>query len=153
MVVRSQRRNPELKQLNVWVQSEEVDALRLLCKTEGISVSDVLRKWITRAVVEQTTELNSTAYEKNARWTETTMGHKTSSVAPETLQVLMKRMEALERAMPKFDVDDLVRMRREVLGGEFGSMRNRIGVVETQIQSLGGNISWTTSEPSGSIED
>lgn len=146
MGVRSQGRNPELKQVNVWVQGEEIDALRLLCKTEGVSVSDALRKWITRAVVEQTTELNPAVNRKAT-------GQEISSVAPETLQVLMKRMEALERAMPKFDIDDLVKMKREVLDGEFGSMRNRIGVVETQIQSLGGNIAWTAPEQSGSIKD
>ena len=138
MGIRSQRRNPELKQLNVWVQSEEVEALRLLCKTEGISVSDVLRKWITRAVVEQTTELSVTeTYEAE--------GQQKSSVAPETLKVLMKRMEAVERAIPKFDIDDLVKMKSEVLDGEFGSMRHRVGVVETQVQSLGGNIAWESS--------
>ncbi len=33
-------------------------------------------------------------------------------------------------------------MKKEVLDGEFGSMRHRIGVVETQVQALGGSIAW-----------
>ena len=31
----------------------------------------------------------------------------------------MQRMTALEKEMPNFDTDDLVRMKEEVLGGEF----------------------------------
>ena len=132
------KRNPELRQVSFWVDEEEKDALQQLCKTKGESVSDAFRKWIATALEVQSTELSvSETYEAK--------GQQKSSVAPETLKVLMKRLEALERAIPKFDIDDLVRMKSEVLDGEFGSMRHRIGVVETQVQSLGGNIAWESS--------
>ena len=132
------RRNPELRQVSFFVDEEERDALKQLCRTRGESVSDAFRKWIATSLEEQSTELSvSETYEAN--------GQQKSSVAPETLKVLMKRLEALERAIPKFDIDDLVRMKSEVLDGEFGSMRHRVGVVETQVQSLGGNIAWESS--------
>ena len=34
------------------------------------------------------------------------------------------------------------KVRKEVLSGEFGSMRYRLGVIENQIQDLGGSIVW-----------
>ena len=139
------KRNPELRQVSFWVDEEERDALQQLCKTRGESVSDAFRKWITASLDAQTTELS-------AIHSSTAKGHRTSVVEPETLKVLMKRIEGLERAMPKFDLDDLVRMKSEVLDGEFGSMRHRIGVVESQVQSLGGSISWATSPEMSTIK-
>jgi hypothetical protein len=56
----------------------------------------------------------------------------------------LKRLEVLERSVPKFDLDDLVRIRKEVLDGGFGSMRYRMVVMEAQVQSLGGSIAWET---------
>ena len=122
--------------LTVWVDEEERDALQTLCKTHGISVSSALRSWILTAVQEQSTELvTGTPSESSSP--------KTNGVAPEVLKELMSRMATLERDMPKFDTDDLVAMREEVLGGEFGSMRYRLGIVEAQLQSLGGSIAWS----------
>ena len=139
------KRNPELRQVSFFVDEEERDALKQLCRTRGESVSDAFRKWITTALEEQTTELSVTETYKAT-------GQQKSSVPPETLKVLMKRMEVLEKAMPKFDIDDLMRMKSEVLDGEFGSLRNRMGVVETQVQSLGGSISWASSHQASTIK-
>ena len=33
-------------------------------------------------------------------------------------------------------------MKDEVLGEDMGTIRNRLGVVETQLQALGGSIAW-----------
>ena len=122
--------------LTVWVDEEERDALQTLCKTHGISVSSALRSWILTAVQEQSTELiTGTPSESSSP--------KTNGVAPEVLKELMSRMATLERDMPKFDTDDLVAMRDEVLGSEFGTMRYRLGIVEAQLQSLGGSIAWS----------
>ena len=62
----------------------------------------------------------------------------------ERLRHLEKRLASLEKAMPNFDEADLIRMREEVLGGEFGTMRHRIGVVEAQLQAQGGSIAWNS---------
>jgi len=130
---------PGQKMLTVWVDEEERDALQTLCKTNGSSVSSVLRSWILNALAEQTTELVA----DNGGESD---GPSKSAVAPEVLKELMQRMTALEKDMPKFDTDDLVRMKEEVLGGEFGTMRYRLGIVEAQVQSLGGTVAWNKEE-------
>ena len=122
--------------LTLWVDESERDALQALCKTNGISVSSVLRSWIMAAIQEQTTQLAPAA-----SGTAST-GSSTPGVPPEMLKDLMLRLASLEKAMPKFNADDLVEMRQEILSGESGSMRYRMGIVEAQLQSLGGSIAW-----------
>ena len=48
--------------------------------------------------------------------------------------------------MPNFDTDDLVLMKKEVLDGEFGTMRYRLGIDEEQVRSLGGTVAWNKEE-------
>ena len=36
-------------------------------------------------------------------------------------------------------------MKKEILNGEFGSMRYRVGIIESQVQELGGSIAWNRS--------
>ena len=112
---------------------DERDAFQNLCKTNGTSASAVLRGWMLAAIQQQTIELGATGSDGSGGQ---------GSVPPEMLKELMGRMAALEKAMPKFDTDDLVRMRNEVLLGEFGSMRYRLGIVEAQLQAQGGSIAW-----------
>lgn len=130
------------KQITLWVEPEEREALQALCKTMGTSVSGVLRKWILTAIQEQTTDFVGA---KKDSW-DSSIDAVKATVEPETLKALMKRMEKLERTMPKFDMEDLMRIRSEVLEGEFGSMRYRMGVMESQLQSLGGTIAWETNK-------
>ena len=130
---------PGQKMLTVWVDEAERDALQTLCKTNGSSVSSVLRSWILTALAEQTTELVAGNRDESG-------SSSKSAVAPEVLKELMQRMTALEKEMPNFDTDDLVRMKEEVLGGEFGTMRYRLGIVEAQVQSLGGTVAWNKEE-------
>ena len=127
---------PGQKMLTLWVDEAERDALQALCKTKGTSVSSVLRGWILAAIQEQTTDLAPAASDTAST------GSSGAGVPPEMLKDLMQRLASLEKAMPNFDEADLIRMREEVLGGEFGTMRHRIGVVEAQLQSLGGSIAW-----------
>lgn len=130
---------PGQKMLTVWVDEAERDALQTLCKTNGSSVSSVLRSWILTALAEQSTELVAGNRGESG-------SSSKSAVAPEVLKELMQRMTALEKEMPNFDTDDLVRMKEEVLGGEFGTMRYRLGIVEAQVQSLGGTVAWNKEE-------
>ena len=127
------------KQITLWVDPEERDALQALCKTMGTSVSGVLRNWILTAIQEQTTDF--VAAKKDSSNTSSA-----ATIEPETLKALMKRMEKLERSMPKFEIEDLLKIRKEVLEGEFGSMRYRMGIMESQLQSLGGTIAWETKK-------
>ena len=111
------------------------DAFKTMCRTLGTDVSTVLRRFIQTAIQQQSVEFVM------AR-SETTEGASAPVLEPEVLKAVLKRLEVLERSMPKFDVDDLVKMRKEVLDGGFGSLRYRMGVMEVQVQSLGGSIAW-----------
>jgi len=126
---------PAQKMVAVYVDQDERDAFKTLCRTLGTDVSTVLRRFIQTAIQQQSVEfvLNRT---------ETSEGASAPVLEPEVLKAVLKRLEVLERSMPKFDVDDLVRMRKEVLDGGFGSLRYRMGVMEAQVQSLGGSIAW-----------
>ena len=120
------------------MEQDERDAFKTLCRTMGTDVSTVLRRFIQTAIQQQTVEFVV------AR-SETSEGASAPVLEPEVLKAVLKRLEVLERAMPKFDVDDLVKMRKDVLGCEFGSLRYRMGVMEAQLQSLGGSIAWQTA--------
>ena len=140
------------KMLTLWVDESERDALQTLCKTNGTSVSAFLRSVVIKAVEEQTTAFipaaqsgDTTPSEMTEREKALTHGWQKDS---ERIRHLEKRLASLEKAMPKFNEDDLVEMRQEILSGESGSMRYRMGIVEAQLQSLGGSIAWK----SGSTE-
>ncbi len=122
--------------LTLWVEESDRVALQALCTSNGTSVSRVLRRWILTAIQEQTTDLVSANPDIPS---ERSSG---AGVPPEMLKDLMQRLASLEKAMPKFNEDDLVEMRQEILSGESGSMRYRMGIVEAQLQSLGGSIAW-----------
>lgn len=117
------------------MEQDERDAFKTLCRTLGTDVSTVLRRFIQTAIQQQSVEFVV------AR-SETSEGASAPVLEPEVLKAVLKRLEVLERSMPKFDVDDLVKMRKEVLDGGFGSLRYRMGVIEAQVQSLGGSIAW-----------
>ena len=120
------------------MDQEERDAFKTLCRTLGTDVSTVLRRFIQTAIQQQWVEFVVVR-------SETSEGASAPVLEPEVLKAVLKRLEVLERSVPKFDVDDLVKMRREVLDGGFGSLRYRMGVVEAQVQSLGGSIAWETA--------
>jgi len=127
------------------VEKEERDAFKTLCRTMGTDVSTVLRRFIQTAIQQQTVEFVVAS-------SETSEGASAPAVDMELIKSLMGRLALLEQAMPKFDVDDLVKMRKEVLDGGFGSLRYRMGVMEAQIQSLGGSIAWETA-PNKEVSD
>ena len=136
---------PDQKMVAVYVEQDERDAFKTLCRTLGTDVSTVLRRFIQTAIQQQSVEFVV------AR-SETSEGASAPVLEPEVLKAVLKRLEVLERSMPKFDVDDLVRMRKEVLDGGFGSLRYRMGVIEAQVQSLGGSIAWETA-PNEEVSD
>ena len=126
------------KMVAFYVEQDERDAFKNLCRTLGTDVSSVLRRFVQTAIQQQSVDFVV------AR-TEASEGASAPVVEPEVLKAVLKRLEVLERSVPKFDLDDLVRMRKEVLGGGFGSLRYRMGVMEAQVQSLGGSIAWETT--------
>ena len=63
-------------------------------------------------------------------------------VDSEVVKNILKRLDIVERSIPDYEIDELKKLRREVLSGDFGSMRYRMGVIENQVQELGGSIAW-----------
>ncbi len=104
----------------------------------GWSVSGVLRGWIKTALQEQSINV---PVDGVAPPPDVSAPAK-DPVDTKVFKEVLHRLDDLERQLPDFDIDDLERMKKEVLDGEFGSMRHRIGVVETQVQALGGSIAW-----------
>jgi len=124
------------KQVTFWLDKEDGDAFQSLCRASGVSASELFRRWILTAIQAQSTEFVVADTKKGQEHTSGV------GIAPELLQDLMRRLTTLERTQPKFDEDDLNYIRHELLSGEFGSMRHRLGIVESEVQSLGGNITW-----------
>ena len=133
--------------VTVWMDESERDAFQTLCKTTGVSGSSVLRRWILTAIQQQTTEFVAASPNHGS-----SVGSG-AAVPPEMLKDLMQRLASLEKAMPLFDERDLWEMREEILSGESGSMRYRMGIVEAQLQSLGGSIAWKTGPAKNADSD
>ena len=129
------------KQLSLWIDGEEKDQFAALCKTMGTSVSSVIKTWVMKAITEQSLEISLTPSETPRR----TPFPTSSAIDKDLVQSLLKRIDTLERSVPKFDIDELQKMKKEILNGEFGSMRYRMGVIENQVQELGGSIAWSKS--------
>ena len=66
----------------------------------------------------------------------------TSSETNHQLAVIKKRLDKVERIFNFINETELEFIKNEVIGEEFGTIRNRVGVVESQLQELGGSISW-----------
>ena len=126
------------KQVSFYIDGDEKDQFNALCKTMGVSLSSAMRNFMLKAIQEQSLDIDEAAL--NPPWQ--------SSIAPqsgvdgEVVKNILKRLDSIERTVPNFEVDELKKVRKEVLSGEFGSMRYRLGVIENQIQDLGGSIVW-----------
>ena len=123
-------------QLNLVLDTDDANALRALSHLHGQTVSETLRGWITTATVHQTVRLQVEASEG------ATEGSGGSAIDDRTIQTILKRLNDIERVVPKFNEEDLLAMKDEVLDGNFGSMRYRLGIVESQMQRMGGSIAW-----------
>ena len=126
------------KQVTLWVDEEEKEQFAALCKTMGTSVSNVIKSWMMQAISDQSIEMPKADLIISNPPT-TTIERKKED---ERFKAILKRVDTLERSIPKFDIDDLVQMKKELLDGDFGTVRYRLGVVETQVQELGGSIVW-----------
>ena len=129
---------PTEKQITFFLEAEDRNQFQQLCKTTGISASMVLCSWVLAALKEQGIEMNVTP-----EATTTTAPQVVSSgISDGQLKNILTRLDALERQQPLLEKEELMFMKDEVLGEDMGTIRNRLGVVETQLQALGGSIAW-----------
>ena len=129
---------PTEKQITFFLEAEDRNQFQQLCKTTGISASMVLRSWVLSALKEQRIEMNVTP----EATTTTTPQVVNSSISDSQLKNILQRLDSLERQQPLLEKEELMFMKDEVLGEDMGTIRNRLGVVETQLQALGGSIAW-----------
>lgn len=129
---------PTEKQITFFLEAEDRNQFQQLCKTTGISASMVLRSWVLAALKEQRIEMNVTP----EATTTTTPQVVNSSISDSQLKNILQRLDSLERQQPLLEKEELMFMKDEVLGDDMGTIRNRLGVVETQVQALGGSIAW-----------
>ena len=129
---------PTEKQITFFLEAEDRNQFQQLCKTTGISASMVLRSWVLAALKEQRLETNIAPEVA----TTTTPQVVSSGISDGQLKNILTRLDALERQQPLLEKEELMFMKDEVLGDDMGTIRNRLGVVETQLQAMGGSIAW-----------
>jgi len=134
------------KQVSFYIDGEEKDQFNKLCRTFGISLSQALRNYMVQAVQEQSLGISVVAHDNPRRTPVSAVTTEDMEYSVDTRKMLsnaLKRIDSLERSVPKFDIDELKQMKKEILNGEFGSMRYRMGIIESQVQELGGSIAWS----------
>ena len=132
-------KRPNELQVSFYIDSKERQQFQELCKTSGVSVSNTLRMWIQTALQSQTLNVETPPDRKTVT---NTVVATTSSETNHQLAVIKKRLDKVERIFNFINETELEFIKNEVIGEEFGTIRNRVGVVESQLQQMGGSISW-----------
>ena len=126
------------KQVSFFLDEKDRDQWQKLCKTSGISSSMVLRSWILSALQKQKIDVEVAPEQVSYTTTKTIDNSQFDS----QLNELMTRIDSLERQQSVLENKDLEFIKDEVLGDDMGTLRNRLGVCESLLQSLGGSIAW-----------
>lgn len=126
------------KQVSFFLDEKDRDQWQKLCKTSGISSSMVLRSWILSALQKQKIDVEVAPEQVSYTATKTIDNSQFDS----QLNELMTRIDSLERQQSVLENKDLEFIKDEVLGDDMGTLRNRLGVCESLLQSLGGSIAW-----------
>ena len=93
-----------------------------------------MREWVEDA-------LKSGSIDKDkAPEVETTVSKTISNTDKKVIENILSRLDEVERNTAYLNDNQMQFIKEEVLGDAMGTLRNRIGVAENQIQELGGNI-------------
>ena len=95
-----------------------------------MSGANVLRRWVQTALSTGTLELGAVAPDPN----------KSNISQEQVIKNILTRLNDLEKNTSYLNENQMQFIKDEVLGDSMGTLRNRIGVVENQVQELGGNI-------------
>ena len=112
----------------------ERDQFQRLCKTFNLSAANVLRQWVWTAIKEGSINLEQ-AESNTAKPVATT-----SNIDDSVMKNILVRLDQIEKQTTYLNENQMEFIKDEVLGDSMGTLRNRIGVVENQLQELGGNI-------------
>ena len=133
------------KQVSFFVDEKEREQFRQLCKTSGISVANVLRSWIQQSLIDQRIEVNVPPDARTLQLQKVSSTSQGGSYDDTVIKGMLERIDKVERIFNYIDEDELEFMKNEILNDKFGTVRNRIGVVETILQNSGKSIAWEGS--------
>ena len=124
-------KKPNEVHLTFCIDKVQRDQFQTLCKTYDISASTILREWVESALKRGSLEqsVGPDEAKKNGR-----------TIDEKILETLITRVDQVERKTKYLNDNQMQFIKEEVLGDAMGTLRNRMGVVENQIQELGGNI-------------
>ena len=125
---------PNEKQITFYIDEMERDQFQRLCKTMNLSAANVLRQWVWTAIKEGSIELQGAAQST------TKAVPTTSNFDDQVIKNMLVRLDQIEKQTAYLNENQMEFIKDEVLGSNMGTLRNRIGVVEHQVQELGGNI-------------
>ena len=124
-------KKPNEVHLTFCIDKVARDQFQTLCKTYDISASTILREWVESALKRGS--LEQKVGQDEAKKTIDRTDKK-------ILENLISRIDEVERNTAYLNDNQMQFIKEEVLGDAMGTLRNRMGVVENQIQDLGGNI-------------
>ncbi len=130
---------PNEKQVSFFIDEKEREQFQQLCKTQGISASNVLRSWVQSVLQTQDLRVETPP---DGRTLTRSIGTTEQANNNHQLAVIKQRLDKVERIFNYINEQELEFMKNEVLGDEFGTIRNRVGVCESKLQELGGSITW-----------
>ena len=130
---------PNEKQVSFFIDEKEREQFQQLCKTQGISASNVLRSWVQSVLQTQDLRVETPP---DGRTLTRSIGTTEQTNNNHQLAVIKQRLDKVERIFNYINEQELEFMKNEVLGDEFGTIRNRVGVCESKLQELGGSITW-----------
>ena len=125
---------PNEKQITFFIDEVEREQFQTLCTTLDVSAANVMRKWIDTALENGDINLQAAASGSSEPKNFIDDNDK------KEIKNILSRLDEVERNTAYLNDNQMKFIKEEVLGDELGTLRNRMGVCEKELQQLGGNI-------------
>ena len=122
------------KQITFCIDEVVREQFQTLCTTLDVSAANVMRKWIDTALENGDVNLQAAASGSNEPRNFIDDNDK------KVIKNILSRLDEVERNTEYLNDNQMKFIKEEVLGDELGTLRNRMGVCEKELQQLGGNI-------------
>ena len=122
------------KQITFCIDEVIREQFQTLCTTLDVSAANVMRKWIDTALENGDINLQAAASGSNEPQNFIDDNDK------KVIKNILSRLDEVERNTAYLNDNQMKFIKEEVLGDELGTLRNRMGVCEKELQQLGGNI-------------
>ena len=122
------------KQITFCIDEVIREQFQTLCTALDVSAANVMRKWIDTALENGDINLQAAASGSNEPQNFIDDNDK------KVIKNILSRLDEVERNTAYLNDNQMKFIKEEVLGDELGTLRNRMGVCEKELQQLGGNI-------------